>query len=198
MKLFFTILISFFCLIFFTNKPNEIPITIHFENPKNLPFEKGILQISGIEKSFQINSLENITVDLKKGKHTFTFQKDGIPNSTKTIRISKKNNYIVIQLRENIFFNIENSIGIPEENTENLLKNKNATFINFGLEMQDFTDFKKKYGIGNKNQGCVISGSLGKRATKNNQLIAEYLDKKYGKIWREDLPFLPYGLEGNN
>lgn len=192
MKFLFT---SLLFISLFSCKPTEVPVTIHFENPKNIPFEKGSLSIPKLGKSFDVNTLEDVKINLKKGKYYINFKNDSIPNSSVFAKITPKSNHVNIQLREKTVLNIDDYRLASEENIQDLLKKQNANFINFGLGMQNFTDFKKKYGIGNKNQGCVISESLSKNATRNNQFLAEYLDKKYGEAWRKDLPFLPLGLK---
>ena len=189
--------ISLLFILLFSCKPTDVPVTIHFQNPENIPFEKGSISIPKLGKSFEVNSLEDLKINLKKGNYYINFKKDNLLNSSVFAKISPKNNYINIQIREKIDLNSADYHVASEENIENLLKNQNANFINFGLGMQNFTDFKKKYGIGNKNQGCVISGSLSENATRNNEFIAAYLDKKYGLDWRKDLPFTPYGLVEN-
>ncbi len=189
--------ISLLFILFFSCKPTEVPVIIHFQNPKNLPFEKGSISIPKLGKSLDVNNLEDLKINLKKGKYYINFNKDSILNSSVIAKISPKNNYINIQIREKIDLNSADYHFASEKNIENLVKNQNANFINFGLGMQNFTDFKKKYGIGNKNQGCVISGYLGENATRNNQFLAAYLDEKYGLDWRKDLPFTPYGLVEN-
>ena len=189
--------ISLLFILLFSCKPTDVPVTIHFQNPENLPFEKGSISIPKLGKSLDVNNLEDLKINLKKGKYYINFNKDSILNSSVIAKISPKNNYINIQIREKIDLNSADYHVASEENIENLVKNQNANFINFGLGMQNFTDLKKKYGIGNKNQGCVISGALGENATKNNQFLAAYLDKKYGLDWRKDLPFTPYGLVEN-
>ncbi len=184
-------------ILLFSCKLTEVPVTIHFQNPENLPFEKGSISIPQLGKSFDVNSLEDLKINLKKGKYYINFKKDSILNSSVFAKISRKNNRVNIPIREKIDLNSADYHFASEKNIENLVKNQNANFINFGLGMQNFTDFKKKYGIGNKNQGCVISGYLGENATRNNQFLAAYLDEKYGLDWRKDLPFTPYGLVEN-
>lgn len=83
---------------------------------------------------------------------------------------------------------------ITSENIESKIKSGEAKFISFGIAIQDFTKFQKKYKIGLETQGCVITPALSKIATENNTTLANYLTKKYGNSWRNDLPFLPFGL----
>ena len=191
---FFTTLLFFFAFILFYNfKPNEIPVTIQFNYDKNITFEKGTITIKETKQILEIKSLEDITIPLKKGKYTFIFNSENYRNVWISKKINEKNNVINLFIIENKSLEIKSQFS--EESVLLQLENGTANFINFGLGIQDFSEFKKKYGIGNSNQGCVISGNIGSDATKNNQIIADYLDKKYGEVWREDLPFLPFGLK---
>lgn len=67
-------------------------------------------------------------------------------------------------------------------------------FIDFGIVLKSNPEFTKKYKIGIKSEGCVITEASSKIAKSNNQQLADLLDKKYGDIWKKDLGFLPYGL----
>ncbi|WP_417430294.1 hypothetical protein [Halpernia sp.] len=89
---------------------------------------------------------------------------------------------------------VDSSKKNHSENIENLIKSGKAKFISFGIALQDFKKFQKKYGVGVKNEGCVITSTLSKIATENNTILAKYLTKKYGNSWKSDLPFLPFGL----
>ena len=44
-------------------------------------------------------------------------------------------------------------------------------------------------------ENCVIDPMSFKRTTENNVMIADYLDKKYGEIWRKELPTKPFGIK---
>ncbi|HPW97556.1 MAG TPA: hypothetical protein PK218_03250, partial [Flavobacterium sp.] len=89
---------------------------------------------------------------------------------------------------------IELEPKFSEEDLKKQIESGKANFINFGITIADFSEFQKKYGIGNSGQGCMITPDLSYTATQNNQYLAKYLDEKYGEIWRKDLPFLPYSL----
>ena len=191
MKFFTTLLFFFAFILFFNFKPHEIPVTIQFNYDKNITFEKGTITIKETNQILEIKSLKDITIPLKKGKYTFIFNSENYRDVWISKKINEKNNVINVFLIENKSLEISNSVP---QGTLLQLENGTANFINFGLGIQDFSEFKKKYGIGNSNQGCVISGNLAADATKNNQIIADYLDKKFGEVWREDLPFLPFGL----
>lgn len=174
-------------------KKEEIPVIIHFNYSKIINFEKGRITIKENNQSFEITSLEDFIIPLEKGKYTIIFTSENFNNIWISKKINEKDKIFNLIIVEEKSFEIQSQFS--EELVLNQLENGTANFINFGLGIQDFSEFKKKYGIGNYNQGCVISGNIGSDATKNNQLIANYLDKKYGESWRKDVPFLPYGLK---
>jgi hypothetical protein len=73
----------------------------------------------------------------------------------------------------------------------------NLNFIIHGIDNKiprEYLNFKEKYGIGLIIENCAIDPFSFKRATKNNQMISEYLNKKYGKDWLDELPSKPYGI----
>lgn len=192
MKLLFALFISLFFINTFTPKNVEIPVTIHFNYSENIQFEKGTITVKETNQIFEITTLEDFIIPLKKGKYTIIFSSEKFGKYSISKKISEKDKLFNLYIRENLALEIQQEI--TEENIGKQLENGTANFINFGLGMQDFSEFKKKYGVGNKNQGCVISGNAGSDATKNNQFISAYLEKKYGEVWRKDLPFLPFGL----
>lgn len=107
-----------------------------------------------------------------------------------------------------LLFNLSISIPISAQNTfkngksstqyeQKLVKKDksySSQFIQFGMMDKNNTSFSKKYNIGVKYENCVITESLSKKAKANNRQLANSLDKKYGKTWKKDLGFLPYGL----
>lgn len=105
---------------------------------------------------------------------------------------SAQHNYI--SKNDTVRINLSENIATPE-NIENLVKTGSAKFITFGIAMQDFKKFRDKYGVDLKSNGCVITGNSGSIAALNNQYLAKYLTEKYGDTWKQDLPFLPFGLE---
>lgn len=73
----------------------------------------------------------------------------------------------------------------------------NLNFIIHGIDNKiprEYLNFKEKYGIGLIIENCATDPFSFKRATKNNQRISEYLNKKYGKDWLDELPSKPYGI----
>lgn len=81
------------------------------------------------------------------------------------------------------------------ENFEMLLKEDRASFVVFGMVWFDYSDFEKKYGIKVKTENCVITPGISKIAKINNQLIADYLNRKYDTAWKSDLKIIPFGIE---
>ncbi|SEA67940.1 MORN repeat variant [Flavobacterium gillisiae] len=74
---------------------------------------------------------------------------------------------------------------------------RNLNFIIHGIDNKiplEYLNFKEKYGIGLIIENCAIDPFSFKRATKNNQMISEYLNKKYGRDWLDELPSKPYGI----
>lgn len=55
-------------------------------------------------------------------------------------------------------------------------------------------EFKATYGVGFVVENCALDPISYKRATENNQMIALYLDEKFGDTWWADLPVKPFGL----
>ncbi|WP_016988525.1 hypothetical protein [Flavobacterium sp. ACAM 123] len=76
--------------------------------------------------------------------------------------------------------------------------NGNLNFIIYGINNripEEYMNFKEKYGIGLIIENCVIDPLSFKRATKNNQIISDYLDKKHGEGWLNELPTKPFGIK---
>ncbi|NNM17373.1 MAG: hypothetical protein HKP24_02270 [Croceitalea sp.] len=55
-------------------------------------------------------------------------------------------------------------------------------------------EFRATYGVGFVIENCVVDPFSFQRATDNNQMIALYLDERFGDIWWADLPVKPFGL----
>ena len=192
MKFFTTLLFLFTFTLLVSCKPTEIAVTIHFKNAENLNFTKGKITVKETNQTFEISTLEDFTIMLKKGKYTIQFSQNGNHQTSITKKITEKDftfNFSVFHAKA-----IELKPKFSEENLKKQIESGKANFINFGITIADFSEFQKKYGIGNSGQGCMITPDLSYTATQNNQYLAKYLDEKYGEIWRKDLPFLPYSL----
>ena len=74
-------------------------------------------------------------------------------------------------------------------------KNEKAKyFLQFGIMSRNHDSFKQKYGVHVIYENCVITPFMSEKAKKNNQEVAQYLNKKYGETWKKDLELVPYGL----
>lgn len=71
---------------------------------------------------------------------------------------------------------------------------KGKYFIQFGIMSRNHNSFKEKYGVNVLYENCVITPFMSEKAKKNNQEVAQYLNKKYGESWKKDLEIIPYGL----
>ncbi|MEG1590713.1 FEKKY domain-containing protein [Chryseobacterium sp.] len=71
---------------------------------------------------------------------------------------------------------------------------KGKYIIQFGMMSQNHNSFKEKYGVNVLYENCVITPFMSEKAKKNNQEVAQYLNKKYGESWKKDLEIIPYGL----
>jgi hypothetical protein len=67
-------------------------------------------------------------------------------------------------------------------------------FMQFGIMSRNHDSFKQKYGVHVLYENCVITPFMSEKAKKNNQEVAQYLNKKYGESWKKDLEIIPYGL----
>jgi antitoxin component YwqK of YwqJK toxin-antitoxin module len=74
----------------------------------------------------------------------------------------------------------------------------NLNFIIHGINgrvPEEYSHFKEKYGIGLIIENCAIDPLSFKRATENNQMIADYLNKKHGEDWLKELSTKPFGIK---
>lgn len=194
MKIFTSLLFFLSFTLLVSCKPTEIPVTIHFNHSKDVDFTKGKITVKETNQTFEIISLEDFTIPLEKGKYTITFTSEDFPKRSITKKVTETDNTFNFVV---LVYGKKEIISPPKFSEENLKKQiefGNAKFINFGIGIADFSEFQKKYGIGNSGQGCVITPDLGYTATQNNTYLAKYLDERYGDVWRKDVPFLPYGL----
>jgi len=88
---------------------------------------------------------------------------------------------------------LEAKKGNENHNTSN--KNEKVKyFMQFGIMSRNHDSFKEKYGVHVVYENCVITPFMSEKAKKNNQEVAQYLNKKYGESWKKDLELIPYGL----
>ena len=60
---------------------------------------------------------------------------------------------------------------------------------------KEYLAFKEKYGIGLIKENCLIDPISFKKVTENNQMIFDYLNKKYGTEWLTELKNKPFGIK---
>lgn len=77
---------------------------------------------------------------------------------------------------------------------KNVQQKEQKHFVMFGIMERDHSAFQKKYNVSIKYENCVVSEGISKKAKENNKIVAEFLIKKYGNMWKKDLGFTPYGL----
>ena len=198
-------------LSFTTSKAadKEIRATVVFENATKKTFIYGEFYITETNKRIAINTLESFTVTLpEKGKYIFSFYSADF--DTYTIYpaiINERKNTITIKLVEKKEL-ISTVIGtskllgsatnLSSEQIGQLITAGQVHFITHGLDnavSEEYVDFHKKYGISIKKENCVLDPITFKKTTENNQIIADYLTRKYGVSWLLDLSEKPFGIK---
>jgi len=81
-----------------------------------------------------------------------------------------------------------------EKQNASAKKEEMKYFLQFGMMSRNHDSFKQKYGVHVLYENCVITPFMSEKAKKNNQEVAQYLNKKYGESWKKDLEIIPYGL----
>jgi hypothetical protein len=165
----------------------------------NLLAQTDSLSINGIVlSSFDHKPVENITVVLLDGQTKIiytdttglfsfkTAKKDNVQlriDSKDTIIILNNNSIQNLQfvLFRNCEYNAEKAlIDIKKGKAKLLLSGGHAPFYYNGQE-----NFEKKYKIRYYDFGCI---GIPRECTKSyNKQVFDYLDNKYGKIWRGEV-----------
>ncbi|SNR35023.1 FEKKY domain-containing protein [Lutibacter flavus] len=187
----------------------KIVATVIFENFANEKFSSGEFKIFETGETFQINSMENFTVELpKKGKYRFSFySNDYISYVYYPSKISEKKNIITIRLtelkssnfkNENLSFSDYADLKMTDQVILEKINTKKLNFIIHGIinnTPENYSEFIEKFGIGFKTKNCVVDPISFKKATENNKRIIEYLNKTYGNDWIKELPTKPFGFK---
>ena len=87
---------------------------------------------------------------------------------------------------------------LTDEQIEQRIENGTLNFIMHGIDSsipKEYLEFKEKYGIGLVKENCVIDPLSFKKATENNQMIFDFLNKKYGTEWQAELKTKPFGIK---
>lgn len=186
---------------------SEITATVVFENLTNKELITGEFEVVELNQKTKIFSLESFEVKLpESGKYHFRFESDDFTAYTfYPTRINKRNNIITVRLVEKSDFRASGIFSFPmdleveltDEQIEQKIAEGSLNFIMHGLDAaipENYLNFKEKYGIGLIKENCVIDPLSFKKASENNQLIVNYLTKKYGEEWLADLNEKPFGV----
>ena len=87
---------------------------------------------------------------------------------------------------------------LTDEQIGQRIENGTLNFIMHGIDSSipnEYVDFKEKYRIGLIKENCVIDPLSFKKATENNQMIFDFLNKKYGTEWQAELKTKPFGIK---
>jgi hypothetical protein len=198
-------------LTFTVSKANEKEIIaeVVFENLTGEELRAGEFFITETNERIEINNTKSFTITLpSKGKYQFGFSTEDftaytyypsritIKKNTITIRLVKKTE---LTLNSGIFsFPMNLDTNLTDEQIEERISTGNLNFITHGIDNsipKEFSAFKEKYGIGLIKENCVIDPISFKKATENNIMIADYLNKKYGADWLKELPTKPFGIK---
>jgi hypothetical protein len=205
------ILTLILALTFTISKANEKEIIaeIVFENLTGKELNSGEFFITETKERIVINNTKSFKITLPgKGKYQFRFATNDFTAYTYYPSvITHKNNTITIRLvsRTESTFNANTfsfSMNLETDLTDQQIAQRIAmgkvNFITHGLDNKipkGFIDFKGKYGIGLQKENCTMDPMSFKKATENNQIISDYLTRKYGNEWQKELPNKPFGLK---
>ena len=186
----------------------EIVATVVFENFTEKELKSGEFTIIDLNKKIEISKADSFKITLpEKGKYQFNFVSDDFTAYTfYPTRINKRNNTITIRLMEKTGYKSGGTYSFPmnletdltDEQIEQRIENGTLNFIMHGIDStipEEYVDFKEKYGIGLIKENCVIDPLSFKKATENNQMIFDFLNKKYGTEWQTELKTKPFGLQ---
>ncbi|MFH4968447.1 hypothetical protein V8G61_09610 [Gaetbulibacter sp. M240] len=186
----------------------EIQATVIFENLSNKEFTSGTLTILELNKKIKVKQQEEFTITLpEKGKYRFVFIAEGFNIKTSyPSRMTQRNNTIIIHLMEKPETNIEeffslsiaSSMNLTDEQIEERIHRGTLNFIIPGFDNtipEEYVELKEKYGVGLFKENCAIDPFLYKKVIENNQMISNYLNKKYGTQWLSELKSKPLGIK---
>ena len=186
----------------------EIVATVVFENLTNKAFTSGEFTIIDLNKKTKINKAESFKITLpEKGKYQFSFVSDDFTAYTfYPVRVNNRRNIITVRLikkteiqSKGIFFLPVNlGMNLTDEQIEKRISGGTLNFLMHGIEgsiPNEYIAFKKKYGIGLIKENCIIDPISFKKANENNQMICDYLKRKYGTEWLTELKEKPFNVK---
>lgn len=143
-----------------------------------------------------------------KGKYQFSFSTPDftaytvypvVINETKntiTVKLVEKKDMLIATQR--VSKPLSPNSNLTVEQIEQQIIAGQVHFVMYGIDNSipdEYIAFQKKYGIELVKENCVIDPLSFKKATENNQIIANYLYKKYGDDWLLDLGSKPFGIK---
>jgi hypothetical protein len=186
----------------------EIVATVVFENLTEKELKSGQFTIIDLNRKIEISKAESFKITLPEiGKYQFSFVSN---NFTVYIfypaRINKRKNTITVRLMEKkelknggiYSFPMNLETDLTDEQIEQRIENGILNFIMHGIDSsmpKEYVEFKEKYGIGLVKENCVIDPLSFKKATENNQMIFDFLNRKYGYEWQTELKTKPFGIK---
>lgn len=209
MKNLIMLLIIVFNVTYTKASEKEIIAEVVFENSTGQTLNYGEFFVAETNEKIKIYDTKTFTIKLpSKGKYLFYFKSDEFTAYTYyPVRIKENKNKITIRLEKKKEFKDANkAIKFPfdlekektfEQIEQQVLDGK-LNFIIHGLDDEipaEASVFKEKYGIGVTKENCVIDPISFMKTKKNNQLISDYLTKKYGSDWLNELSFKPFGMK---
>lgn len=186
----------------------EIKATVVFENLTNEEQVVGEFFIMETNQKITVTGTESFEITLPgKGKYQFEFtSKQFAAYTFYPSKITKRRNTITVRLMNKSDMNnggiysipLELDINLTDEQIERRIADGNLNFIVHGMDSsipKEYVEFKEKYGVGLIKENCVIDPLSFKRATENNQMISDYLNKKYEEKWLKELPTKSFGFK---
>lgn len=207
-KIFITLILA---LTFTVSKANEKEIfaVVVFENLTGKELNSGEFFITETKERIEIKDTQSFKITLpSKGKYQFGFATEDFTAYTYyPSRITNNKNTITIRLVEKTELTLNNGTfsfpmnldtNITDEQIEKKISQETLNFIMHGIDNsipEEYIRFKEKYGIGLIKENCVIDPLSFKKTRENNQMIFDYLNKKYGTDWLNELPTKPFGIK---
>ncbi len=186
----------------------EIVATVVFENLTEDELKSGEFTIIDLNKKIEVSKAESFKITLpEKGKYQFSFVSDNFTAYTfYPARINKRKNTITVRLIEKkelrngeiYSFPMNLETELTDKQIEQRIENGTLNFITHGIDSfvpKEYVEFKEKYGIGLSKENCVIDPLYFKKATENNQMIFDFLNRKYGTEWQTELKTKPLGIK---
>jgi hypothetical protein len=207
-KIFITLILA---LTFTVSNANEKEIIaeVVFENLTGKELNSGEFFITETNKRIEIKDTQSFKITLpSKGKYKFEFTTEDFTAYTYyPSRITNNKNTITIRLVEKTELPLNNGTfpfpmnldtNLTDEQIEKRISQGTLNFIMHEINSsipEEYVRFKEKYGIGLIKENCVIDPLSFKKTRENNQMIFDYLNKKYGTDWLNELPTKPFGIK---